>query len=313
MSTASTYNIDTFLLNTGDNFYWCGIQNTSDFQINADFVKPYDELNLPFYSILGNHEYGYNVSAQLDYANMNPKWIMDDRYYTRRFELVTSAGTTAYASIIFLDTSPCLTGYRSSNSANWDPCSSKYPTCSFDSTDDDFEGECQFNANINSQNCQTQYDWFVSALAAVPADDWLIVMGHHPLDEVNFVDFVAPLVSHGFGIYINGHSHTLAQYTIDKAGAWVTTGAGSMVDTTDQLSYNTAKKVRGENIDVEDMRNAPEGMSTTHTYQTVFNSYTAGFTMHEFNSDFSQLTTSFVSYTGSVLHSFVVNKDGSLV
>ncbi len=113
VSTASKYNIDTFLLNTGDNFYWCGIQNTSDYQINTDFVKvlihlltyfiyvsrillrkkPYDELNLPFYSILGNHEYGYNVSAQLDYATMNPKWIMDDRYYTRRFELVTSSGT----------------------------------------------------------------------------------------------------------------------------------------------------------------------------------------------------------------------------
>jgi predicted MPP superfamily phosphohydrolase len=55
-----------FVVNTGDNFYWCGLQNTSDFQVKADWLDPYGKhglLDLPWYGVLGNHEYGYNVQA----------------------------------------------------------------------------------------------------------------------------------------------------------------------------------------------------------------------------------------------------------
>ena len=30
-----------FIVNTGDNFYYCGIQNTTDTQIEVDFNKPF--------------------------------------------------------------------------------------------------------------------------------------------------------------------------------------------------------------------------------------------------------------------------------
>ena len=35
----------SFVINTGDNFYWCGITNTSDFQVSADYIDVY--LNPP--------------------------------------------------------------------------------------------------------------------------------------------------------------------------------------------------------------------------------------------------------------------------
>ena len=76
-----------FLVNTGDNFYYCGIQNTSDYQIAEDFTKPYgaySSLNVPWYGVLGNHEYGYNVEAQIQLSQAHPLWVMDARYYTRR-------------------------------------------------------------------------------------------------------------------------------------------------------------------------------------------------------------------------------------
>lgn len=39
-----------FILNTGDNFYWCGIQNVSDPQVYTDWVNVYsdDSLQVPW-------------------------------------------------------------------------------------------------------------------------------------------------------------------------------------------------------------------------------------------------------------------------
>ena len=82
MTTQASKNNAKFIVNTGDNFYWCGIQNTSDYQVQADFLDPYSSssLNIPWYSCLGNHEYGYNVSAQIDLSSIDKRWIMDDRF-----------------------------------------------------------------------------------------------------------------------------------------------------------------------------------------------------------------------------------------
>ena len=35
-----------FVINTGDNFYWCGIQNSTDFQLAVDFEEPYADASL---------------------------------------------------------------------------------------------------------------------------------------------------------------------------------------------------------------------------------------------------------------------------
>ena len=44
---------------------------------------------MPWYGVLGNHEYGYDVDAQiaLSQESLAPKWVMDDRYFTRRVSL----------------------------------------------------------------------------------------------------------------------------------------------------------------------------------------------------------------------------------
>jgi len=312
MAATATLSKAEFVLNSGDNFYWCGITNTSDYQITTDWVDPYsaESLQIPWYSILGNHEYGYNVQAQIDLANLYPNWVMDDRYYTRRVPVDEASGT--YISFIFLDTSPCISGYRSDNPANWDPCMSYYPTCSLVNTNDDFEGPCMFHENIISQSCDDQYTWLQSALSNIPADDWLIIMGHHPIDEVDVLDMTSLIQRHGFSLYINGHSHTLAQYTIDKTGAYITTGAGSLVNTVDQEQEVTQAKVLGKDISPR-ITGTGNNLTATHSYQTIFNQRIAGFTQHAFSEDFSTLTTNFIAYTGSIIHSFSVNKAGQIV
>ena len=49
-----------------------------------------------------------------------------------------------FATLLVLDTSPCVTDYRNSNPKYWDPCSTTYPTCSFGSSEDDFEGAARY-------------------------------------------------------------------------------------------------------------------------------------------------------------------------
>ena len=68
-------------------------------------------------------------------------------------------------------------------------------------------------------------------LAAIPKDDWVIVVGHHPADEIDVEDFTSAMQEHGFDLYLNGHAHTLTHYAVDGNDAYVTTGAGAMVDT----------------------------------------------------------------------------------
>lgn len=236
---------------------------------------------------------------------------MPDRYFTKRLQM----DSNHYLTMVFLDTSPCVSDYRSTNPANWDPCSTKYPTCSLtDSNNDDFEGPCKFHENIISQSCEAQYHWLQNTLQSIPKNDWLVVVGHHPIDECDVEDLTALIQQHGFALYLNGHTHTLAQYTIDHAGAYITTGAGAMVNTTDQAHPMTQRKLAGLNITRDDLQamNKATGVNA-HTYQSVYKNTVAGFTLHTFNSDFTTLTNQFVTYTGAVVRSFVVNKDGVII
>eukprot|EP01031_Cornospumella_fuschlensis_P033878 gene33878-40991_t len=294
-------------------------RSTTDYLVNVDYVQPYAAaaLQVPWYGTLGNHEYGYNVQAQIDYTQQSSTWYLPARYYTLRRQLSGSN----YMTLIVLDTSPCVADYRQDNPDYWDPCSSEYPTCSLVDTDDDFQGPCKFHDNILSQDCGAQYNWLQNTLKGVPAGDWVIVMGHHPIDEVDMKDFTSLIQSHGFALYLNGHTHTLNQYTIDGTGAYITTGAGAMVNTASQSHTITSLKAAGQNVSKEDYESHRNNLNAsfdlkstyTHTYQTVFNQKVAGFTSHTFSDDFSTLTTNFVSYTGSTIHSFTVNKKGQFV
>lgn len=134
---------------------------------------------------------------------------MDDRFYTKRIQLSGSK----YATMIFLDTSPCITEYRSSTQSGWDPCGSMYPTCSLSGGSDEFEGKCLFHQQILGQDCTAQYSWFQKQMESVNKDDWLIIVAHHPADDIDAEDFSSVLQQHGFDIFLNGHTHALSQYS----------------------------------------------------------------------------------------------------
>ena len=85
---------------------------------------------------------------------------------------------------------------------------------------------------------------------------------------------------------------------------------GALVNTYDQTLPTTALKVNGGHIPAAATATAT---SNSHSYQTVYSQKVAGFTLHTFSTDFSTLRTDFVTYTGSVVYSFTVDKAGKVV
>lgn len=43
MASSAEKNSIKFVVNTGDNFYWCGIQNVTDFQVQKDWIEPFQQ------------------------------------------------------------------------------------------------------------------------------------------------------------------------------------------------------------------------------------------------------------------------------
>ncbi len=99
--------------------------------------------------------------------------------------------------MVFLDTNPCISAYRSSDPSGWDPCGSDIPG----------PADCLFHKNIVAQSCATQQTWLLKTLAAIPAGDWKIVVGHHPADEIDVEDMTTALQQAKIDLYLNGHTH----------------------------------------------------------------------------------------------------------
>ena len=78
-----------FVVLLGDNFYPTGVSSVTDPQWETSFVKPYESVNVPFYAVLGNHDYGGNGAGtelpkgdvQVAYSAVNPKWRMPAHHY----------------------------------------------------------------------------------------------------------------------------------------------------------------------------------------------------------------------------------------
>lgn len=72
----------------GDNFYQTGVSSAEDKQWQSKLLAPYSSpclAAIPFYPVLGNHDYKDNPSAQIEFSLLNPRWRMPNRFYTVKF------------------------------------------------------------------------------------------------------------------------------------------------------------------------------------------------------------------------------------
>jgi hypothetical protein len=191
-----------FVLLLGDNLYEDGADSVTDPVWQDLFETPYASIDLPFYAVLGNHDYGGTLlgfhqaglgnefdrgPVEVQYSAVSTKWIMPDTHYVLRFGPV---------GIVALDTNSIMWG----NEDNGD-----------------------------------QTPWWPTALAEASDEaTWVLAAGHHPylsngahgnagdygmiegldivvpIDEIDgdkVRDFFDDNVCGNVDVYLSGHDH----------------------------------------------------------------------------------------------------------
>lgn len=170
----------------GDNFYETGPASAEDRIFREAFESVYaaPALQVPFWVILGNHEYMGSVRGHLDYAQRrmgSGRWTLPARYWSRTLAL--PGGATA--KLVFIDTSPFIVRYRAGG-----------------------------HSDAGAQDTRAQLAWLDGQLAE-PGHAWRLVFGHHPAwsggtrpDSGDIRREVLPSLLRGKAdLYASGHDH----------------------------------------------------------------------------------------------------------
>jgi tartrate-resistant acid phosphatase type 5 len=93
----------SFVISTGDNFYPGGVAGENDPQWRSSFERVYTApaLQVPWFPVLGNHDYALNPDAQPAYSKHSNRWYMPARYYDTGF--VAGIDSVLF---VFIDTYP---------------------------------------------------------------------------------------------------------------------------------------------------------------------------------------------------------------
>ena len=202
------------VLAAGDVHHFDGVQSIHDplWMTNYELIYSHPELMIDWLPILGNHEYRGSTQAVMDYSDVSRRWEMPARYYTRVYE---EEGTSV--RIVMVDTTPLMSKYREENQ--------KYPEACL-------------------QDNEKQLAW-VDSVLNVAKEDWVIVVGHHPifaetskdeserLDMQNTLDKVLrkyPKVA----MYLCGHIHNFQHIRVP----------GSSIDYVVNSSASLSRKVK---------------------------------------------------------------------
>ena len=193
-----------FVIAVGDNFYERGVTSLDDDHWQKSFEQVYaaPSLQVPWYVILGNHDYAGKTDPQLAYGATHPRWIMPARYYTKTYPV----DATATVDFFYIDTCPFVAEYQNNP---------------------------EF-ADIPAQDSKAQLQWLEQALAASTAQ-WKLVFGHHPIyssglahgNQPEMIEHILPLLqTYKVQAYFAGHDHDLEHLKVGNLDL-IVSGAGS--------------------------------------------------------------------------------------
>lgn len=207
----------TMVLSMGDNFYPDGVISTTDPQWNKSFEDIYSSyfLNIPWYTVFGNHDYRGSVQAQLDYSTISRRWRTTERYYSLERSIPQS---TSKVLFVFIDTNP------------------------FDET-----LSRKSHSDLENQDTKKQLEWLEKTLSNSSAT-WKIVIGHHPLftsgvrkgKMLEVRNALLPIFeNYKINAYFAGHEHDLQHQKPEGITHYFVSGAGSEIRPVTQIPTQT--------------------------------------------------------------------------
>ena len=200
----------SFIVSTGDNFYPSGVRSTRDYNWLASYEQIYTahSLQTDWYVVLGNHDYKGNVQAEIDYSDIDRRWNMPARYYSK---IVFIGGdSTQGVLLIFIDSTPFLSEYYQSA-----------------------------EHKVKGQDTAAQRIWLENTLKQAPTYiKWKFVFGHHPLwtgggrmkapEGVEMRKLLRPIFEkYQVDAYFSGHEHNLQYIKPSGYTNYFVSGAGS--------------------------------------------------------------------------------------
>ncbi|XP_050233994.1 purple acid phosphatase 3-like isoform X2 [Mercurialis annua] len=211
-------NID-FVISTGDNFYDNGLKGVDDPAFSESFTKIYTapSLQKQWYSVMGNHDYRGNATAQLDplLTKKDSRWLCLRSFVVNAGEIV---------EFFFVDTSPFINDYfiNPEHVYYWDGVAPRV------------------------KYLESLLRDLASALRGSTAK-WKFVVGHHPIfsaghhgNTKELIKHLAPLLKfHNVDAYINGHDHSIGHISSRDGVHYLTSGGGSKAWRGDIKKMNT--------------------------------------------------------------------------
>jgi tartrate-resistant acid phosphatase type 5 len=204
-----------FIISTGDNFYPNGVQSTRDHNWIASYENIYTSQSLQsdWYVVLGNHDYRGEPQAEIDYTQVDRKWHMPARYFSRL--LFIDEDSSAGVLFVYIDTTPFLS--------------------------ESYKGD---QHHVQGQDTAAQRIWLEKTLGETPANvKWKFVIGHHPVytgggrmkakETVEMKNLFAPIFEkYHVNAYICGHDHNLQYIKPRGFTHYFVSGAGSELSKT---------------------------------------------------------------------------------
>lgn len=204
-----------FIVSTGDNIYPDGVRSTMDHSWIASFENIYTahSLQKDWYVVLGNHDYGGDPQAEIDYTKVDRRWNMPARYYSKIFYI--GDDSTQGVLLVFIDTTPLLSEYYGNG-----------------------------KTHVEGQDTAGQRIWLEKTLKEAPPNiKWKFVFGHHPVytgggrmkapETVQMKNLFKPIFEkYHVNAYICGHDHNLQCIKPPGFTTYFVSGAGSELSKT---------------------------------------------------------------------------------
>jgi tartrate-resistant acid phosphatase type 5 len=200
-----------FVLLLGDNYYDDGIPgDATSFRFKDTFEDVFTAPTLqdmPYFAVLGNHDYLGNFTAEVAYTELSPRWEMPSTYYTQQVQYNGTDGKAFSVHFVAIDT-VALAGLTHGDDPTEQPPGAP-----------------------DAALAQSQWDWIEQQLSTSTAEI-LIVMGHYPVfsgcshgPTLALEIGLEPLLEKYGAHYFSGHDHC-QEYIEYKNVSYVLTGVG---------------------------------------------------------------------------------------